>query len=373
MSALRLGLNIRLDLTIGTPPGILSPAGALFRADFQAHRGTMENVQAALTGRAQGRVRLFLLGLRRITTSGQYFAEVDGLRFVAIASVFLFHVSGDVVRRSSEGEGLPSGWVFRLAQQLNVGVPLFFAISGMILALPFASYRLMSGKRPSLKRYFLRRLTRLEPPYIASLLILFVLKMVAHRGTASEMFPHLGASLLYLHNLIYRDMSSINPIAWSLEVEVQFYILAPLLSLIFCLRSTAWRRLLIVTCIAVAAACSPWTDMSSSRKQPCNMDRAPLAAGKYTVLSDWLCGGRLLPAETAGGTPAPGMGHCFARRLAMRGLAPGGPAAIRSFGAPGNYPGSLPFRSLRCPFEQDIFEPLDFRCGRNVLLNLPSA
>lgn len=205
------------------------------------------------------------LGLRRHTTSGLYIPELDGLRFVAILCVFVYHLAYDVVRHNPAGVPVPDSAFYYLTQQLNIGVPLFFAISGMILGLPFARYWLLAGPKISLKRYFLRRVTRLEPPYIAALLLLFVVKLAGHRGTVPEMIPHLGASVLYLHSLLYRDMSSINPVAWSLEVEVQFYILAPVLALVFAVRSAALRRLLICLAIVVAAALNPWTDMTVAR------------------------------------------------------------------------------------------------------------
>ena len=205
------------------------------------------------------------LSLRRHTSSGLYIAELDGLRFVAILSVFVFHLAGDVVRHNPPGVPVPTAPLFLLAQQLNIGVPLFFAISGMILGFPFARYWLKGSSKVSIKRYFLRRVTRLEPPYIAALLILFAMKYFGHRGTIEEMLPHLGASLVYLHTLIYREMSSINPVAWSLEVEVQFYILAPVLAMVFAVRPAWLRRALIVLAMIVASIATPWTDMTSAR------------------------------------------------------------------------------------------------------------
>ena len=212
-----------------------------------------------------GALHSLWLSLRRHTSSGLYIPELDGLRFVAILSVFVFHLSGDVVRHNLPGEPAPTSFLYSLAQQLNVGVPLFFAISGMILGLPFARYWLQGGRAISLKRYFMRRLTRLEPPYIAALLLLFVIKLVGHRGTVAGMLPHLGASLIYLHSILYREMSSINPVAWSLEVEVQFYILAPVLAMVFAIRNATWRRALIGGAIVLMAFLEPWTDMTASR------------------------------------------------------------------------------------------------------------
>jgi peptidoglycan/LPS O-acetylase OafA/YrhL len=47
--------------------------------------------------------------------------------------------------------------------RLDLGVKVFFAISGFILALPFLKYYFgLSDKKVQLKSYFIRRLTRLE-------------------------------------------------------------------------------------------------------------------------------------------------------------------------------------------------------------------
>ena len=170
---------------------------------------------------------------RRVTESLVYIPEVDGLRFVAIASVFIFHLAGDVIRHSPPSYKFEHATepLFWLTQRLNLGVQLFFVISGFVLGLPFAQRWLGGGLKPiNLKRYYLRRLTRLEPPYLIALICFFFLKLAAGRDTAASLFGHLAASCVYLHNQIYGRPSDINFVSWSLEIEVQFYLLAPLLT-----------------------------------------------------------------------------------------------------------------------------------------------
>lgn len=123
-------------------------------------------------------------------------------------------------------------------------------MSGFLLALPFAKWRLGLGSKPRLPTYYLRRLTRLEPPYIISMLVFFVAGFV-DSGVAAGLakWPHLLASLVYQHNLIYGNGSTINFPAWSLEIEVQFYLLAPFLAVVFSLRNAVARRLLLSTTI----------------------------------------------------------------------------------------------------------------------------
>ena len=182
---------------------------------------------------------------RRITASGSYMGEVDGLRFVAISSVFLFHLGGDVRRHSSReyNASLASDGFADFISQLNLGVQLFFVLSGFILGLPFARHHLCGAAPVRLKRYIFRRLTRLEPPYVAALLLFFVLKVVGGRGSPTELLPHLGASAAYAHNWVFGVPSKINFVAWSLEVEVQFYLLAPFLAkALYRQRRAALRR-----------------------------------------------------------------------------------------------------------------------------------
>lgn len=116
-----------------------------------------------------GRQRL-LERLSRRTTSGRFIAEIDGLRFVSIALVVLYHMAGYV---AAQAAGAPRHAIFRIAVHGHYGVPLFFAISGFVLGLPFAGQHLAGGRPVRLRPYFLRRLTRLEPPYSLCMLALF--------------------------------------------------------------------------------------------------------------------------------------------------------------------------------------------------------
>jgi peptidoglycan/LPS O-acetylase OafA/YrhL len=180
---------------------------------------------------------------RRLTSGGAFVPELDGLRFVAIASVIAHHLFGQLQRYY----GIQVSPIFAtIMNNGNRGVPLFFGISGFILAKPFAAYWMKSGQKVDLKRYFLRRLTRLEPPYILNLLACFALLLIVNHVALRELLPHLAASLCYSHNLAYGTLSEINPVAWSLEIEVQFYILVPLLTLVFAIGNAMQRRAVIV-------------------------------------------------------------------------------------------------------------------------------
>jgi peptidoglycan/LPS O-acetylase OafA/YrhL len=169
--------------------------------------------------------------LSRVTTSTTYVPQIDGLRFLAILPVVLYHAG----KRGERFYQEPSGAEAAIAQYLphgSLGVSLFFFISGYIIAYPF-----LAGRAPSPKHFFLRRITRLEPPYIVVMLGCFAVLSLGFTPVAAPNFylteaplwQSLMASLTYSHSLVFGEHPRLNPPTWSLEREVQFYVLAPLI------------------------------------------------------------------------------------------------------------------------------------------------
>jgi peptidoglycan/LPS O-acetylase OafA/YrhL len=193
-----------------------------------------------------------MLRFRRITTHNNFIPQIDGLRFVAIASVVLFHTYSALATRSA----IPVPWPENL-DLAKRGVELFFAISGFILGVPFASARFLNTPAVNLKRYFLRRLTRLEPPYIISLFVWAVADWVTAHRTLSYLLPHLLSSCVYMQNLIFGGfVGAVNSVAWSLEVEVQFYLLAPILAVLFGISGPRKRRIVMLLLILASGVLS---------------------------------------------------------------------------------------------------------------------
>jgi peptidoglycan/LPS O-acetylase OafA/YrhL len=188
-----------------------------------------------------------------VTRDGRWIPEVDGLRFVAISSVFLHHV----MQAATLGSGRISDgqtrywWLKRFLDDGDRGVMLFFVISGMILAMPFARSLLLGAKPVSLRKYYMRRVTRLEPPYIASMFVAVLGFLVVWHKFVPGGFPHLLASIFYQHNLVFGTFSTVNPVAWSLEVEIQFYLLAPLVMQSYRIRRKGLRRALLLLLIVL--------------------------------------------------------------------------------------------------------------------------
>jgi peptidoglycan/LPS O-acetylase OafA/YrhL len=127
---------------------------------------------------------------------------------------------------------------------------MFFAISGFILAQPFLRQHLLHGSPVSVRAFFMRRLTRLEPPYILSLLIYAIALVIFQHPVRSLIVPLL-AHIVYIRN--FTSIPPINLVTWSLEVEVQFYLLAPLLGYLYAISSPVLRRGTMVALIVASA------------------------------------------------------------------------------------------------------------------------
>lgn len=200
---------------------------------------------------------------RRITSNQLYFPEIDGIRFLAIILVILFHTHGYFYGKTL---GLFSDdrtqyfWTNAFFENGDRGVELFFVLSGFILCLPFAHHYINNGKKVSLKKYYLRRLTRLEPPYILVMTALFIIHIALRIPTPVANPPLPGwtaswlASLVYLHNIIYHHSPLLTVVAWSLEIEIQFYLFAPILFKVLALHKNVRRSILLVMGIGLMVA-----------------------------------------------------------------------------------------------------------------------
>ncbi|SDT58317.1 acyltransferase family protein [Bradyrhizobium canariense] len=188
----------------------------------------------------------------RPTTRTAYIPQIDGLRFLAIAIVLLWHVSLRA-DRFVDYLNLDGQQVYNLYPWFphgEVGVALFFFISGYVIAQPFLSRPPATWR---IGRFYLQRLRRIYPPYVIAITICLLIVAAVGFGSATSNLPisHSWlASLFYLHGLVYDTSSRLNPPTWSLEIEIQFYLLAPLLIWLQ-MRSRHARLRTAVACVCI--------------------------------------------------------------------------------------------------------------------------
>ena len=177
--------------------------------------------------------------LRRRTAPGTYRPEIDGLRFLAIAIVVVGHLVERLIRffpaAQAQLETTPGGV---LLQRPGLGVYLFFAVSGFVLATQAANARAHPLSPTFLRAYFVRRLLRIEPPYVLLLAATFLFITATgfspsgvnqFAAAPASLDASFAGSLFYLHDLTWGTYPRLFPPGWSLEVEVQFYLVAPFL------------------------------------------------------------------------------------------------------------------------------------------------
>lgn len=150
----------------------------------------------------------------------------DGLRAIACFAVITHHLTQNLAMSEQ------AVWVQKLQSFLlmgNVGVSIFFVLSGFLLALPFWRQYLHGREFPSVKQYVLRRAARIVPGYYVSFIICMILVLILGIPS-SEFWIRSIAGLTFTAGFHYVTFfpSDLNGPLWSISFEVFSYILMPI-------------------------------------------------------------------------------------------------------------------------------------------------
>ena len=177
-------------------------------------------------------------------SAGTYFPAMDGYRAVAALAVLLAHVallSGIVRTNTTFGPYLA---------RADVGVSVFFLLSGFLLYRPFVAARLAGRPSGSLGGYVRRRALRILPAYwFALTIVAFVLKAPGFES------PHsIPAHYLLLHPYDVDQVTG-GPIqqSWTLATEVAFYVFLPVWAWLLARRDRTPSRQIRVEVIGLVA------------------------------------------------------------------------------------------------------------------------
>ncbi len=159
---------------------------------------------------------------------------IEGLRAGAAGSIVVYHVW----LYGSPGGAQELGYVSRfILPHLAVGVTLFFTLSGYLLYRPIAGALLDRRPVPHVRRYLRHRAMRILPAYwvILALVAIVLPAAITGSGGLGRLAGDpaiLFANAALLQNVFPRSLDTgIGP-AWSLAVEVGFYLTLPLLALL---------------------------------------------------------------------------------------------------------------------------------------------
>ena len=189
----------------------------------------VSEIQASLGAPPRGFTRVFRGSLAELLHPPSHqIAFLHGLRALAVLLVINFHVSETF--SAAPGGKLSSNLPF--VSNGCVGVDLFFVLSGFFIGEQLWKELWASGSI-SVRRFIVRRGLRIWPLYFFTFLC--VLLLFPHRA-AEKQFG--WTDLVFLSNYVYHDIVLGG---WSLCTEEQFYLLAPLLLLLFARdRSRRW-------------------------------------------------------------------------------------------------------------------------------------
>jgi peptidoglycan/LPS O-acetylase OafA/YrhL len=154
-------------------------------------------------------------------------AALEGVRAFAALGVVTLHITyliGHTIVDEYKYPWLAFYWVFG-----NTGVQLFFVLSGFLLFMPYARALLFQERWPSAQTFYLRRALRIIPGYYFSLFILVI--FVQRTYLQPDHWKRLLLFLIFFMDSSKTTFQQINVPYWSLAVEVQFYLLLPLVAL----------------------------------------------------------------------------------------------------------------------------------------------
>lgn len=158
-------------------------------------------------------------------------AGIEGLRAVAALSILALHSMVDVQARADLG--WPGRW---LALILPAGLTLFFVLSGFLLFRPIASAILRDAELPHVGRYLISRALRIVPAYVVILLVAALVLGAVRVEPSKFAYGYLTEPVTLAKNLLlvqnYSPSTVVTgiPASWSLQVEVAFYLLLPILA-----------------------------------------------------------------------------------------------------------------------------------------------
>lgn len=160
-----------------------------------------------------------------VTPRAAHLDALDGLRAVAILLVVGTHVA------AATGMGLQDSVFWRMIANGNVGVPIFFMLSGYLLYRPWARAALNGGQVPSARKYFKRRALRILPGYWLLLPVGLLVFNREHAGEFGTWFEFVTLTHTYDPDKWWQGAGpqALGPV-WSLSVEATFYLILPVLA-----------------------------------------------------------------------------------------------------------------------------------------------
>jgi peptidoglycan/LPS O-acetylase OafA/YrhL len=195
-------------------------------------------------------------GLEQVSTVDRV-ASLTGVRTVAALLVMGTH--------AAYGTGKTThGYVGLIYARMDIGVAVFFVLSGFLLFGPWVRAAATGAEPPSVRRYARNRLRRLMPAYLVTVLAAYAIYEFREPGpnpghTWAGLVRHLTLTQIYSGDYLSLYLHQGLTQMWSLAVEMAFYAVLPptayLLLAVLCNRR--WHPGRLLAGLAVVGSVTP--------------------------------------------------------------------------------------------------------------------
>jgi peptidoglycan/LPS O-acetylase OafA/YrhL len=156
------------------------------------------------------------------------------------------------------------GYFGLICSRMEIGVPIFFVLSGFLLFRPWVKSLVTDAPSPSVSRYAWHRVRRIMPAYMVTVLLAYLVYQFRMAGpnpghTWIGLFRNLTLTQTYTGNYLASYLHQGLTQMWSLAVEGAFYVVLPLLAylllVVVCRRR--WRPAPLLAALAALASITP--------------------------------------------------------------------------------------------------------------------
>jgi len=155
------------------------------------------------------------------TQTNQRFKFIDGLRGIAALLVVIFHNYQMLTWFKSFKYPFI---IDQIISQFHLGIAIFFVLSGFVIA--YSIRQSLINLKYS-QNFFIKRSIRLDPPYWATLFMIFTVSFISkqlllRQGVPVFDFNQIIANFFYVQYFL--GFVPMNPVSWTLCIELQLYL-----------------------------------------------------------------------------------------------------------------------------------------------------
>lgn len=168
-----------------------------------------------------------------------YLYALDGIRAISLILIVIFHTWQQSWIFWDIKTG-PSDYLFNLEMFQRhgyVAIDAFFVISGFCLFYPIARDMFGESTFSGWKNFFIKRARRIYPSYLLMLVLLLIFPVLSYdiydKSSVIDVAKHFLSHVFFVHTWNKSTLGTTISTAWTMGIEVQFYLLFPLICIPF--------------------------------------------------------------------------------------------------------------------------------------------